>query len=515
VAVPSPRVFISFSSADRDFVRRLFYSLRGQGAAVWDYTRRGDEITPGASVPAVLRDHIDASDCFLTVVSKSSTAPDTGSFVRLELEHALARGMLGQGRILPVVLVDRPPADWTGSFARLRTAMYLEVKTADERGYDDLMVRICRFLGIPYSPPFLGDLRLPFAEQFRKEMREVITTPAVYDELAVVVDEFARRFKAREWPEAEETVSYLLLAARNKMPGTELYYPQIARAVCQMQLGRFAEAEELLLVATRHPRHDENSYGALGQSYFRQQRYDEALVAYSKALELCPNDERLELRFDMLGTRIQLDQPIVDKEVLDQFDRKQLDPAELADVEKMDGIVRYKLGAYKEALAVFDRMRKERRDDAAVATYGFLCYVQTGSRPDALKRLRADAERLGDTTVYHYLAFYSLLFGEFEAGLDVYRRFLCVPGRRTRRYMMEYASALAALGQVSESRRVCHDVLSRACFRRPSTAEEFYLDGLANYLLGNRERARYDFERSDGFRKKYYDELKPGQVDDP
>ncbi|MEO0082551.1 MAG: toll/interleukin-1 receptor domain-containing protein [candidate division WOR-3 bacterium] len=507
-----PRLFISFSSRDVDFVRRLFNSLKSQGAEVWDYSRREEGITPGHDIPEVLRRQIDGSDYFITVVSRNSMDPAVGRFVRLELEHALSCGMLGQGRIIPVVLLDRVPESWRGPHKQLETTLHLDLRSDDARQYDDLIVRICRLIAIPYSPPYLGDLRLPFAKRFQDELREVITSPALYDELAVAADDFARKFAAHQWQEADEAVGYIFVAARYKLPETRLYFPLIARAICQLQMGRFGDAEELLMTAIQHPRKDENSYGALGQLYFRSQRYEEALQAFERALELCPPDERLELQFNILGTRIQLGQIPDGAEVLAGFDRAALDPDELAEVEKMEAIVKYKQGRLNQALTILDRLRSSGRDDPAAAVYAFLCLSESGRRQEALDRLRADARRLDDTILHHYLASFCLSIGEHEEGLRIFREVLCAPGRRTRQFMVEYARALTTLGRSREAGQVCRQVLSREFFRAPATAEDFFYDGFANYLLGHGERARYDYERSAGFCKVYYDELMRQQV---
>ena len=73
--------------------------------------------------------------------------------------------------------------------------------------------------------------------------------------------------------------------------------------------------------------------------------------------------------------------------------------------------------------------------------------------------------------------------------------------------MVEYARILNAAGDKRMLRDVCEMVLSRKYFKNPRTNEDFYYDGFANYLLGNHERARYDYERCSGFIEKYYDEL--------
>jgi len=78
---------------------------------------------------------------------------------------------------------------------------------------------------------------------------------------------------------------------------------------------------------------------------------------------------------------------------------------------------------------------------------------------------------------------------------------------RRRQFLTEFARMLDAVGRQAEARAVCEQHLRDSMAEPPRTREDFYYDGLANYLLGRHERARYDFERSEGFSPDYYDSL--------
>jgi hypothetical protein len=115
-----PKVFISFSSRDRIFARKLFYRLKSQGIDVWDYSPRGEEIPLANPITEYLEKQIDASDYFIAVASASSTDKDIGRFTHHEVTAAIRKGMLSGNRILPVVLSTDPPVRWSGAFEALQ-----------------------------------------------------------------------------------------------------------------------------------------------------------------------------------------------------------------------------------------------------------------------------------------------------------------------------------------------------------------------------------------------------------
>jgi hypothetical protein len=92
--------FISYSSADARFVRRLVASLRSRDVPVWFAP---DDLRPGDSIQAQVRQAINSFDRLLIVLSESSLG---SSWVRAELYEAFRRERIERRRIVfPISLV--------------------------------------------------------------------------------------------------------------------------------------------------------------------------------------------------------------------------------------------------------------------------------------------------------------------------------------------------------------------------------------------------------------------------
>ncbi|MCX6842182.1 MAG: tetratricopeptide repeat protein [candidate division WOR-3 bacterium] len=510
---PCPRVFISFSSRDIAFARELFDSLMRQPVDVWDYSQRGEEIPVGSPIPTYLREQIAASDYFVPLLSANSTDPAIGRFTTLEVRHAIDCGMLQQHRIIPVVLTDREPGSLGGPYDELRDTMHLDVDTRDWRSLEGLVQRLCGVLSLDYVPWIPDHPRLPFAERLRAELRDSDLSRAEYRDLGTLVAEFTRAFADGRWRAALELVTYFVMACRYRLPSSAPYYPLIVKGVCELQLGLLAEAETTFRQAVQHPRHDENGVGGLGHVYFRQKRHDEALAAYEKALAICPKGEELEIRFNILSTRVELNGHELDPGVLADFDTEQLPPEEKLDVLNLRGLVAYRQGKLADAARHFSLMRQQGIYDTTSLLYHCSALRDARRCDEAVLLLESEAEKRKDTNVYHYLADLYLKTGKVPAALTLYERKLCPDPVRGRQFTIEFARVLYATAGKAKLREVCERVLDRRHFRNPATPEDFFYDGFANYLLGNLDRARYDYERSAGFCKTYYDELLRQQTD--
>jgi len=509
----SPRVFISFSSRDIAFVRDFFYSLRGQGVAVWDYSQREEEIPWGTEIPEYLRCQVLRSDYFIPVVSANSADERIGRFTQLEVQTAVSGGMLRQHRILPVVLVDHPPACWSGSYAELKEIRHLEVDTADRRQYDELIVGVCRFLGVHYEPPYVGDRRLPFIDRLRAELSELPTSQAEYQEMATVGTQLLRAYDARRWQDAQELATYFLMMWRHRMHAVPPYYAQVVKGVCELHIGRFVEAETTFRQASEHPGHDENAVGGIAQACFRQGRYQDALALFRHALVESPGKPNVELRFNILHAELTTGGTPSDTSVLNEIDQADLLPEEEVKVANLRGLVAVRAGRWPEAVRIFERMRAKNLYDAVSASIHAGALAESGRNEKAIELLEAEAMRFADPNLYHQLARYFLTQGRIEPALAIFVERLCEDPNRGRQFTVEYARALHHQGRQQGMHEACRKILDRRYFRTPQTAEEFFYDGFANYLLGRDERAKYDYERSDGFCSVYYDELMRKQAE--
>jgi tetratricopeptide (TPR) repeat protein len=505
----SPKVFISFSSRDKEFVRKLFYSLKSQNIDVWDYSQKGDEIPLGHSLPLYLEEQISTSDYFIPIISKNGMAMETGYFTRLEVRSAIQYGLLEKKKILPIVIHFETPETWEDIYNDIKDLVHLEYDANNPKQYEEIITRICRFMEVSYFPPFPGDLRLPFSDKFQNELKEFKGIPiAQYEELMLIINDFTVKFSESNWLSAYELISYFIMASNYKVPEKQIYYPHIVKGVCEIHLGRFIEAEETFKEAAKHPNADENSFSGLGQIYFRQRRYEEAFVNFQKALDICSSEFQLEIIVNIISTLIEKGESVENIDLLDKFDLSKMSADEKTNILNMKGIFYYKKRDFNNALKVFENMYKNNLGDIPTITYYFLTLKEIGRYNEALTLLKTEAEKTNNTNLYHHLADFYLQTGKVIQCLDIYINVLCKPDKRTRQYMVEYARILKYNGNKDRTRDICGMVLDHKYFNYPKTKEDFYYDGFANFLLGKDERARYDFERSTGFFNKYYDELK-------
>jgi tetratricopeptide (TPR) repeat protein len=324
-----------------------------------------------------------------------------------------------------------------------------------------------------------------------------------YVELTRVAARCAEQVARGEWEEAGRMISLFLTLSDFKLPGADFYYPQIVKGVCELQAGSFEDAERTFARATLHPLRDENSFGGLGQAYFYQGRYAEALASFQKSRELRRDDRCIE--FNLEAARLYADAR-GDAAVSGDFALAELSPGDRAKVEKLQGIALLRQGRCREAAELFSALAERKQLDNASVIYYHRALAACGRTREAISLLSREAAARGDDNIHHHLADAYLQAGMVYAALLVYEEELSRPGR-PRKYVVEHARILKALGGRNRARvrELCERVLDPTNFGGgPKTAEDFYYAGFANYLLGNHARARYDYERS-GELYEYYD----------
>lgn len=113
------QIFISHSSVDKPFVRRLSRRLQQEGYQVW---LDEHELIPGDRLATKVSEALDSSNVVLVVVSAAAVK---SKWLAFELNKATERMIQGRCRVIPVVIekVSLPPevmgllyADFTTSF---------------------------------------------------------------------------------------------------------------------------------------------------------------------------------------------------------------------------------------------------------------------------------------------------------------------------------------------------------------------------------------------------------------
>lgn len=129
-------VFISHSSLDKDFARKLYRDLQAMGVKCW---LDEHEILPGDQILESIDKGIKGHDRMILVCSKNSLGPTTGWWVEEEIERALAkerelrRGGERFGVLVPVTIDDYVFSEWDSGFQ----SSVLEKNVGDFKNHQD------------------------------------------------------------------------------------------------------------------------------------------------------------------------------------------------------------------------------------------------------------------------------------------------------------------------------------------------------------------------------------------
>ena len=507
-----PYLFISFSSQDLKYVRELMAGLKVQGVDFWDYSDFIQEIELGTSIPERLQEELRRCDFFVPLVSANSMDPEIGRFTRFEVQYAIDLGLLERRRIIPVVIHQDLPAEWPDPYNRLENTVYEEIDLENVRAFEHMMAKICQHLGKIYQPLIEAHSRLPFWELFRDEVLELKHSRSSHVELMILLTEFNEHFQMDDWMRAYFLISHFISSCQYSIPDYGIFYPWIVKGVCQQQLGHLKGAEESFLEAGKTRSADENVFGGLGSVYFARQDYSTAKEFFKKALDVCSPDQNDDEKLNYVVALLTLEEDIpifLQNSVLGMDFSGQ--PEERFRLMKAQGMVHYRREEYDEALVKFQKIEEEGLEDTPSVYYHHLTLLELGRQRDAIATLeRALKDPQEDRIDTPYIRFnLSKLYLETDRvskALKIYRDVLLKPEHRTRFFMIQYARIFKAMEDGQKVEDICREILGGQLFPPPKTASDYYFDGFAQYLLGNIERARYDFERSSNF-DFYYSEF--------
>jgi hypothetical protein len=128
-------IFISHSSLDKDFARKIYRDLQALGVRCWLDEK---QILPGDSIMEEVDRGIKLWDRLLLVCSRNSLSPTTGWWVEQELERALEKEREFRrsghqiGAIIPVTIDKYVFTEWSSRYR----ATVLERKVGDFRSAD-------------------------------------------------------------------------------------------------------------------------------------------------------------------------------------------------------------------------------------------------------------------------------------------------------------------------------------------------------------------------------------------
>jgi tetratricopeptide (TPR) repeat protein len=172
----------------------------------------------------------------------------------------------------------------------------------------------------------------------------------------------------------------------------------------------------------------------------------------------------------------------------------------------MKGIALFKQKEFKSAKGVFEKMENEHRYNSTTVIYHYLTLEKLGEKAAGLALLERESVKFDAITIYHYLAHAYWHDCLDDQAIQVYENRLLKLQPHSRQFWLEYARMVKP-GNPEKMKTACRRVLDGQSFPLPRTAGDFFYDGFANFLLGEHQRARYDFERSGDYCSYYYDQI--------
>ena len=247
----------------------------------------------------------------------------------------------------------------------------------------------------------------------------------------------------------------------------------------------------------------------MGYLHLHRKEHVEAREYFKAALAKC-EEEGLLGRFYFLRPLIEHGEVITDEQrrLILETDPSLWPDDGLCGLINAGEILHFQSGEYDKSVELFDAARRRGIHDTTSVVYAHLSYRKQGEDVAAEKILASAIKesgtnfRIDASVLFYHLAEMALDAGDLAKTLQIYEKHLLRPQTIIRRFAVRHAQILRRLGDKKRMRMVCLRMLGGQ-FPAPKTCEDFYYDGFAQHLLGNSERAQYDFERSKQFAPFY------------
>jgi len=558
----STRLFISFSSKDIPFVREIMSGLQFQHFDFWDYSDELQQIRLTEDIKKRLIEEIDGCDYFVALVSKNSTSENAGLFTRFEVDYVVNTKKLQlQNRVITIELENTERSDYLGPYAKLKNYLHHDfvwnsfIKES-VKSYISLIKNICQVTGHTYIPQITAHHRLPFWEKFRDEVISFAHSNHEHTFLMNVLGEFNEFFKKEAYDLAYESITYFIASCTYLLPEYKLIYPWIVKAVSEQNKGRHKDAKASYEAALKNEPGNPDALGGIGMVYLNTGNFVKAVEFFKNASEKSSGAQKINERLNMIiakiSGRIKLtgdektfvkDLDMIDVVLDDQnetfeknlisfknnnenfsaqqkkrFEEQRIFVLSTKALVYFNEWEEHYAGrefnkseeALRNAHSLYAEEIKEKNLPNAVTVYYYYhtCRFLGQSNPEQILKNaieRFEAESPGEKLqLLDFLADHYLTEGEFYDCISIYENHL-LDQEPSRRMLINYTRALKQTGNQKFS-SVCFRILNPDETGYPETPEDYYWNGFANYLLGNFDRAKYDYERSNNF-DKYYSQL--------
>jgi tetratricopeptide (TPR) repeat protein len=497
-----PSVFLSYAVLDHRECH-ILTRLKAQPVQVWNNQALGEQIAFGEDIEAKCKQRIDQSSVFVLLLSRAAFE---STWVKVELIHALDRKDAAPMDLFVIVDKDvESTTNWAEPFRQLKGTMNLPVDFSATAGIESAVFEICNRLKVKYTPPPLEDPRFPFMtllfEEFGNVLGESPYEAALYDSLLRILMDFHEAFAKGDYPQSAAHLDYFIQIAKHEYRKSTLWYPYILRAVCDCLQDNYAEALERLsqinVPTSIYPRPSplrSTVCATIGYVHYQQGEFGAAVDSYSRALEEYPNDTANQCNLAVASLEAGI--AISKAKAFAAIDGCSVLAGDKPQTEVMKARVCALTGNEPEARTRFEALVKTGEEEAyLVEPYAqFLC--ERSERDRARELLRA-CVKSHPSEMYARL-FLAKLHEECGDSAAASKEFSRIGQQCTKNAKMQFQvlRGLWSIQYRKEALGLANDILAQFTVSPPADGDEFLAAGAANWIMGNLERAEYDFERS-------------------
>lgn len=501
------RLFVSFARTSDGAVARLISHLELQTWQVWNYAKPSASVPVTSELESLLRSRLMESNVFVALVTEAAFSNE---FTKAEVRWALQRYV--NQSLEMAVFVDAQIArtmpdarSWPEPYDALRRFRFAIVDFDKIVSIGDAVAQLCQALDLRYVPYLAEKGRVLLLSRFYTEMLNAapLHTARENDVFAYLVRLLEATHQALAEGDEEQATQLLqlsLLYTQKEYPNVRLHYGRIIHALHQARAGQVREGLATLLAvkSERTPVGPSDSGllpAAMGYCYYQLGDYRTALDKYELAFQ--SHDADVATASNVLLCRLRLGQRIALPDDFDQLERARHYPAD-GPIMQFTKAIAYRLNRqYREAFELLEPLIAEPPkfpppQEILEECARTLKLLGQNVRAESILR-SVDPNLARHPRILRALAKTYRDIGRIE---EARRLWFELVGEE-RPTAESFFEAIVGLWN-SGARDVAIGLSLRFLEQVPWPGEPFafYVAGMAQWILGNRERAEYDLLRS-------------------
>jgi len=350
-------IFISYAKEDNDFAMRIYNDLNRSGLMVWRYEKDGKI---GVHFLQEIKTILEQTQNFCLIDSSNARK---SKFVKQECDLALKLRIENGGNIsnLLILRIGKEDAlkNTTELFKQQDYIRYLDFSAIDlfdqHEKYHQGIENLCQVVGATYTP-WTG---IPAVSDFEKE---VFNHKMDLENREILLNDYNSFYKRYQQNSKNSEKRIQIIIDECEELGVKVISGYLALGRLQLNSYNYTQAQKTFFQITRIFPDDPRGWAALGIVQFHQDRLNNAMSSFNKALDLITQQDNIhhqahqkELLYNKIRILIQLAKYSEAEELLNSLEERFKLLPEMMVVEFL---MFYKKGDYAKLGSIYSKISK-------------------------------------------------------------------------------------------------------------------------------------------------------------